>query len=274
MKPCSDSTSTLRRSACLMVATVLLVTMPASAWDAEVHIDRLDDYFYVDSFTGSYIWTTVQEGVRADSGSGSIPINYTFQSWDGNEWPSDSMSDVEFVSGVWAETNLEHYDGVEDEFLDYASSYVYGDIAPGMAYGASWAYDFTLTVNPFSFANVFLDGAGASGYIESETGDDGNAFAGIKLYSHDLGLNDIGGANNPYDAASLFLSSPPEGELVEDEMGLSYQFTNAGAAPVTYHLRLQGSLSVFENVPEPASLALIGIGGLALIARRPRKSAA
>jgi hypothetical protein len=112
------------------VAAVILIASPAFAWDAGVDIGQLDSAFYADSWSGTLDWVTVQEGVQADSGFGSIPINYTFQSWDGNAWPSDTMHDDENTGGVFAESDIFHNDAT-DEFLNSASGYVFGDINPG-----------------------------------------------------------------------------------------------------------------------------------------------
>ena len=229
-----------------VVALVVVVctASPSHAWDVDVYIDRLDDYFYVDSFSGSHTWTTIREGVRADSGDGSIPVNYVWQEWDGNAWPSDVMTDSELSL---AQVDIEHYDGTTDEFFDYAEAYVFGDVAPGKAIGAAWAYEFELTLDPGAFANVFLDSNGAFAYIESEAGDEGNAFANIKLYSPDLPFGDPGGVNNPYDQDPQSLVAPPSGGVVDTQIELSHTFNNPTGSPVTHLLRLEGTVSVFET---------------------------
>ncbi|MCA9229871.1 MAG: PEP-CTERM sorting domain-containing protein [Planctomycetales bacterium] len=249
----------------------------ALAWDVSVYIDRLEDYFYVDLFSGSHTWTTVEEGLRADSGTGnSLPNNNITQAWDGTMWPSDVMSDSETGVGVSADAVIEHYDGLTDEYWDYAEAIVFGDIPSDQSYGAAWFYDFDLTLDPGATANVFLDSGGAYGYIASEAGDDGIAFASVRIYSIDFDVDTLGGVNNPYDIDSLFLSAPPAGGLAESPFGLSHEFENLGGSPVTYHLRLQGSVTVFEPavVPEPATLVLAGLAsGAALTGRRRRKGA-
>ncbi|MCA9101212.1 MAG: PEP-CTERM sorting domain-containing protein [Planctomycetales bacterium] len=218
------------------------------AWDVDVYMDRLEDYFYVDFFSGSYTWTTVREGVRADSGDGSIPNNYIWQDWDGSAWPSDSLYDADsFISEVY----VEHYDGTEDEYFDYAEAYIYGDVDPGRAIGAAWAYEFDLTIDPGNFANVYLGSSGAYAYIESEAGDDGFAFANIKLYSPDIPLDEPGGVNNPFAQDPQSLVAPPSGGVVDAPIELSYMFTNYTDSPMTYRLRLEGTVSVFENGSAP-----------------------
>ena len=260
------SSKELKNIICLLLSVLILnfLSDRTQAWDAAVGIDRIDDYFYVDSFSGSFTWTTLSEGVDASSGTGSsLPNSPTSQDWDGSSWPSDIMSEDGSEAGVFAESYLEHYDGVTDEFFDYAEAYVFGDIPFDKSFGASWFYDFELVLDPGSTANVFLDSDGAYGYIESEAGDDGNAFVSISLYSFDIDLDDPGGVNDPYDEDFLFLSAPPVGGIADSPLGLSHTFSNAGGTPVTYNLRLEGSAIVFENIiPEPGTLVLAILGVL------------
>ncbi len=255
----------------IQVAILLLfMAGPALAWDAEVYIDRLEDSFYVDTFSGNYSWTTQQEGLRAESGSGSIPINRILQQWDGSVWPSDIMGDAANGPSVSAYSNLEHYDGTSDEFFDYAQAGVYGDIDPGMAFGGSWNYDFHLTLDPFTTVSLYLDGDGAYGYLASEPGDDGNAFIGIRLYSPDLPLNDPGGVNDPYASDTRFLVAPPTGGEIDTPLTFTALFTNSTSQSVVYNLRLEGAVSIFETVPEPTALMLITLGFSAVLRRKRR----
>ncbi len=234
----------------------LLSASNLSAWDAYVSVDDLESSFYVDFFSGTHTWTTLGEGINADSGTGtSLPNNLITQTWDGSAWPSDAIYDDETVFGVTAESSIEHYDGVEDEFFDYAEIYVYGDIPADTSFGGSWYYDFELVLDPFSTANVYLDPLSANAGILSEVGDEGNAFASIRLHSTDVDLNDPGGANDPYDVDSLFLAAPPTGDELNSQFELSHEFNNTGASPITYNLRLRASVSIFES---PSSEELAG----------------
>ena len=97
------------RPARMAALFLLLIGGPAAAWDGEVFIDELENNFFVDTFTGSHTWTTLREGVRADSGTGSIPINYIFQDWNGSAWPSALLSDTESAAGIDADGDRERF---------------------------------------------------------------------------------------------------------------------------------------------------------------------
>jgi len=252
---------------CLAIVFSSFTNNCALSWDVSVSVEDFDQDFLVDSSSGSFTWTTLSEGLRADSGTGSsLPNDNITQAWDGSAWPSDTMSDTESAAGISADAEIDHL-SVAEEFFSTAGAFVFGDIPPDTSYGAAWFYNFELTLDPGAMANVLLDPGSASAYLESEAGDDGNAFADVRLYSTDVGLNDPGGVNNPYDIDSLSLASPPTGAIVDSLLGLSYTFSNSGPTPITYTLRLQGRVIVFENsiIPEPTSLVLFGLGGLGLL---------
>lgn len=231
-----------------VLAAGLFATNRLYAWDAYVSVENLESSFYVDTFSGNHTWTTLSEGISVGTGVGNSLINSVMsQDWNYTTWPSDAIIDEESNESVIAESWVEHYDGAEDEFFDYAEIYVFGDIPPDTSFGGSWFYEFKLLLDPFSTANVFLDSFDTYAGIESEAGDNGIAFAGLRLYSHDVGPNDPGGYNDPYDIDRLFLSAPPIGGLVESQFSLSHMFSNPGATPVTYNLRLQASISVFDS---------------------------
>ncbi|MCP3983104.1 MAG: PEP-CTERM sorting domain-containing protein [bacterium] len=257
----SSFLASLRRSAAFAGA-LLLFAMPASAWDIEIGLNFLYDALYVSSSTGSgATWTTVDERVRASDVPGpTIPNIWTTQAWDGMEWPSDTLSASEGIT--WADL---YHDDVTEEFFDSGSAAVFGSVAAGDAAGAGFAYDFDLVVNPFSSATVSLDPAEAYVYLDSGVGDVGTAFARFRLYSTDYALNDPGGANAPWadDLYSIEAGDP----LTEEGATFSNNFVNGTGSPVTYHLRMEASASVFA-IPEPAGLALLGVAGLMLAVRR------
>ena len=165
--------------------------------------------------------------------------------------------------------NALSHNSVNDEFFDSASARVFGDIAPGEAFGAAWAYEFELILNLSSTANVFLDSSGTGAFLDSGPADDGVGFASAKLFSFDVGFNDPGGANNPYDQELFSLVAPQTGGAIDSPITLSHLFSNPGGTSKTFNLRLEGAVSIFENaIPEPSSLVLVALGGLAVALRR------
>lgn len=267
-----------------LAAWMLVFPKNVTAWDIEVGTNsNIDEVLYVDSATGSFTWTTIAEGVFAGSGVGSIPSTLTLQPWDTGTmtWPMGSIDQEVNSVGVSAFATMEHYGGMlpdstDDEFADFASASVFGDIPSGEAYGAGWAYDFELTLEVGTEVTLFLDPANSYVYMETAAGDDGFAFANLELFSTDVGLNDPGGANNPYASAPYFLSSASIGDVIDENPTFVHTFSNvAGASPLTYQLRLAGSSLVFENVsaiPEPSSLLPLCVAAMTLVNRRRRLS--
>lgn len=253
----------------VLATALLLQAGSAAAWNISVGTGNLGDAFSIDSSSGSYTWTTLQAGVQADEGTSSnIPINWTFQSWDGTEWPSIELHDVDPAFPPATEAHV-YYDDVADEYWSSAEAFVYGSVAVGKGVSAGWAYDFELVLDPFSSVEVLLDPNYASVYLESDLpGDTGDAFGQIKLYSTDLDVNDNGGANHPW--AGTFQWLPAQGATIDDPAGFSHLFDNPTGSSVTYTLRLEGSSLVFAVVPEPGTLTLLGAGVLCMAVRRRR----
>lgn len=263
----------MKHSASVLFAATVLVGASSSAhgWVVDTSATDLDSALTFTANNGSFSRTTLKEGVRADTTtSGGIPINNTFQNWDGSNWPSANFSDMASVGGATADSAIAH-DGTSDEFFDSAEASIDGNLPPDGGAGSNWLYDFELVIDAGASVTVDLNGAQTNVYAESESGDDGNAFAGIELYSFDVGINDPGGSNNPYAEDDIFVSAPPSGQVEDRPLTFSHTFDNtSGNSPQTLNLRLRGSSAVFEAVPEPTSLALLGLGSLAMLRRRRR----
>lgn len=99
--------------------------------------------------------------------------------------------------------------------------------------------------------------------------------------------NDVGGVTGTYNYPALLLGDGPDAELVAPYIGVGNFVVNLtsvggwtfqvngsgeqGLATVLFNSQLDGKVYVkydFEEIPEPASLGLMAIGGLMMIRRR------
>jgi len=255
-------------SALLFCGLGLAASGPALAWDVAIGTNPLDIALYVGSGSGSApTWTTIDERVRASDVPGpTVPNNWVTQTWDSGAglWPA------EFIEASEGTTQATIYnDDLDVEFWGSGEASVFGTVSNGDAVGSGIAYDFDLTLAPFTTANVVLDSLETYVYVESGPGDIGTAFAQAKLFQTDVGLNDPGGSNMPLaiDSYTLVAGDP----IIDTQPAFSSPFTNFTSSPVTYHLRFEANVSVLE-VPEPAMASATLLGSLFLIGIGRRRS--
>ncbi len=267
-----------------MVATLLgLSASPAAqAWDVDVSLYNFSSSFYVSSWSGSsgtpWTWTTIREGVSATfNDNGTTPDDYVYQNWDGGAWPAADFSNELNLPGYQATAKAywSRYEA-ETEFADSADAFVYGTLSNGESMGAKFVYDFQFTLDPYSFATITYADNDASVYLEALPGEEGNAFAGLKLYSTDVDINDPDGANYAYFNEYMGLTGSSAGGVTEGYLtGMEHTFSNLTGESQTYNLRLEGFAYVFTTpVPEPESYAMLlaGLGLLGFVARRRGKA--
>ena len=248
----------------VVIVVIGLASDRASAWDISAGISDVSGNFFPISVTNNIDSSsaTVGERVFASSGLASIPNSWLTQSWNGAAWPSNTL-DVDH-NGIASAAIFHNVD--TDEFPDSMDANVFGTVPVPFSYGAAFGFDFEITVPAFSFVQVDLSDGGYF-YIESDGSDTGSAFTDLKLFSTDVGLNDMGGTNNPWDSVSAF-ASPGSPIVDQTNLTLSHVFTNDTGSDQTHALRLGGLALVFNEVPEPTSLVLFGLAGLGLIRRR------
>lgn len=269
-----------RRALALAAALSTLAAAPSAlAWEASVTLPSLGVDFGVSSWSGSWTWEATREGVSATYGEGNgIPIDYQFQAWDGSAWSQAYFSNETLVpAGGSAVAYLDRGD-TSIAIADYADAFVTGALGNASA-GGMFAYDFVFTLAPFSEATLTYADDAAFVSLAAAPGEDGVAFAGLKLYDWELDLDAPGGANQAYfnqftsldTQANSARSALVDVEIGQTLSGMSYTFSNLTGAPVSHALRLEGYALVFTTpVPEPAAptLLLAGLGFVGWIARR------
>lgn len=273
MKSMSRSTKIIALAASILG---LSASPAAQAWDVSTTVNSFSS-LYVSSWSGDWTWTTSQEGVNTSFGAtGSLPNNFTYQSWDGNAWPETYFRrELNEPGGSAIAVAYWTHNDAAVEVADSAEAYVYdpeSSLRNGQAMGAKFAYDFKFTLNPFSNATISYADDDAYVYLNSEPGERGVAFAGLTLYSTDVDINEFGGANQAYFSKISALTATPGGNLVEGYLtGMDYTFSNMTGESRTYNLRLEGASFVFtQAVPEPQTYAMLlaGLGLLGLAVRR------
>lgn len=262
----------LRRASAALALTCsgLCATPAALAWDASVTLPNLGVDFVVSSWSGSWTWDTLREGVStAYDLNGTIPIDFQFQDWNGRQWNDAYFyNEVVLPTGASAKAYLDRSDTTLP-MADYAEAFVTGPLGNASA-GSHVVYDFSFTLAPFSQATLTYYDDAAYVSVASGPGEQGAAFAGLKLYDFAADIDAPGGANQPYFDRYV-VAFMPDTRVDDTLAGMSYTFSNFTAAPVSHALRLEGYALVFTTpVPEPATPALLmaGLGILGWVARR------
>lgn len=260
-----------RPVAALALALAGMVCTPAAqAWDASVSLPSLGVDFFVGSWSGSWTWDTTREGVStAYDVNGSIPNSFVFQDWNGVQWDSSYFyNEVLLPAGGSTKAWLDRSD-VTVPIADFAETFVTGALGDASA-GGHVVYDFQFTLAPFSEATLTYADNAAYVSVGSAPGEQGVAFAGLKLYDWSVDIDAPGGANQPYFDRYVAVFTPDT--AIDDTLaGMEHTFSNLTGSPVSHSLRLEGYALVFTTpVPEPAApvLLLAGLGVMGLVARR------
>ena len=269
-----------RRALALSAALSTLAAAPSAlAWDASVTLPSLGVDFGVSSWSGSWTWEATREGVSATYGEGNgIPVDYQFQAWDGSAWSQAYFANETVLPvGGSAVAYLDRGD-TGTAIADYADAFVTGALGNASA-GGMFAYDFAFTLAPFSEATLTYADDAALVSLGAGPGEEGVAFAGLKLYDWQADLNAPGGANQAYFDAFISLDTQANAqrsaffdlEIGQTLSGMTYTFSNPTDAPVSHALRLEGYALVFTTpVPEPTAPALLlaGLGVVGWVVRR------
>lgn len=274
----------LRAVAILSACTCLTIPASALAWDVSLNASTSD--FLVSAWStppGSPVpWTWTPRQIGGSTGvddNGSIPIEFVFATWTGSAWDGipvkSSVSLPDFSATAEASWQT---DEIDAERPGDAHAYMFGRLENGESMGGQFVYDFSFTLAAMSAATIsFADGY-ATAYLETRADDTGIGFAGLKLYADDLGLDEFGGANQPYFEDFLSLVATGQPHLHTRTLsGLSYTFENLTGSAQTYSLRLEGYALVFTTpVPEPHvhAMLLAGLGLLGATVWRRRRLAA
>jgi hypothetical protein len=269
-----------KRFATLAATLAALSLSPsAGAWDMSIDVYDMGSNLYISDGYGGWNWTTRHLVVSTGSDSnGTIPHYPTHLDWDGGEWvgAGAEFDSVATLPSLAASTRAVWYiDDATTEMPRTASAYVQGILANGESMGSHFAYEFDLTLDPNSSVTLEFTDPDTFASLASNTGDVGVAFAGLKLYSTDLGVDAFGGANQPYFEHYEFLNTTGTAQLVEAYLPLlGYTFENQTGDFVDYHLRLEGYAMVFTTpVPEPEiyGMLLAGLGLIGMTVHRRRR---
>lgn len=247
------------------------------AWDVSLDAPLSD--FYVSAWSSPpasplpWAWVPVQVGASTGVDfNGSIPSSFVFASWTGSQWDGTPVSSSVSLPGFAATAEASwSIDEIDVERPNGANAYVFGNLAHGESMGAQFVYDFAFTLDPNTTATISFADTYANAYLEASAGDEGIAFAGLKLYSSDIDVDDAGGANQAYfeDFVSLIANGTP-GTVSRSLSGMDATFENLTGNSQTYQLRLEGYALVFTTpVPEPTTFAML-LAGLGLVGTRVR----
>jgi len=208
MNPIRTASRQIRTVAAAAALASLAAVPSAHAWDASVTLPSLGVDFGVSSWSGSWTWVSTREDVSSTYGSGgSIPINFQFQAWNGTQWDQAYFYNETFypAGGIGA-AFFDRYD-TETAIADDADAFVTGALGNASA-GSMVAYDFVFTLDPFTEATLTYADDAALVSLGAGAGENGVAFAGLKLYDWTADLNVPGGANLAYLNAFKVLDTP------------------------------------------------------------------
>lgn len=164
--------------------------------------------------------------------------------------------------------NSQLHDGTSDGTYNYSVDYVTGDV---LRFSRTWTSPTVL----FNLA-IGLPGAG---YITMNATDGSfwiSQFGGPDIVNHYSSTGTlIGGFNSGLLGAQGLALDPVDGTLWTSVQNTLYQFDQAGNAlqNCTYSVPPQWYGMEFETfpVPEPSSMVVLGVAGLALLRRRAKR---
>ncbi len=138
-----------------------------------------------------------------------------------------------------------------------------GDIETNGAGGDTIVFTFSDAVD-FSISNTI--GTGANNFLTTNTAISNTFVADAGIWSTAITNTDVVDTIN---GTTLTLNTQATGIQAEDVWGTA---TVSGATTITWTVPNSANLESFNftAVPEPSSTALLGLGGLALLARRRR----
>lgn len=253
----------------LMVFAFVLPQSIYADWYLDAQFDPSSNLaIYEVAGDGFVAYEMVQEGVRADYGFGSIPVDFEFQQWDGSAWPEAFFPDYSESPDTLAsaQAEIEQFE-VFDELPFYMGASIGGEFNNGLGMAAGAALDFTLQVDPNTYAVVELFDVFAD--IDATTGSEGFGFAGVRIYDPTAGINDPGGVNDPLDHDFVFQT---EGGASGESLSVLAEFNNLGnGSELIQELRIEVYTVVFTvAVPEPSSFVALGILACVLGTKRRR----
>lgn len=227
----------------------------------EVGLDRIQGAGFASSSTGNFIDICIAVGGGDVRTTGYSPT-YAGSRFDlaGNPLPGGPYTNL---------IGNQLHDGTTDGVYNYAADYVTGDV---IEFDRNWANGVTL-FNP--------SGPNGTAYITMNAGDGSfwlSMYGGSDLVEHRTHSGALISSFNSgvFNTAGLALD-PVDGTLWMSEFNgghTLYQFTQGGSLLQTMNYNLQGTWYGMEfnttSTPEPASMAALGIGALALVRRRSR----